>query len=93
MRFTFVLRDRRGDLVNVPAQDAKASDRSDAVAVRVVCKQDDATAAKALLMKSKTLGFEGTLKQGFFADGSVWMTIGRREAASSNADAFSALLG
>lgn len=93
MRFTFVLRDRLGDLVNVPVQDAKASDHKNAVAVRVVCKQADATAAKALLMKSKTLGFEGTPKEGTFSDGSVWMTLGRREAAASNADAFQALLG
>ena len=94
MNFSFVVRDRRGDLSNIPADKADGRDREDAVAARVVCKAAAKADAKALLLKAKSLGFEGDLKEGTFRDGSVWMTLGRRSATSTdNADAFAALVG
>ena len=93
MNFCFVVRDRRGELVNVPVDKADARDKEEAVAVRVTCAPSEKARAKELLLKTKALGFEGDLKEGTSKWGTLWMTLGRRGAPKDNTSAFDALFG
>lgn len=81
----------RTTIENVPFTPESAMSK-DAVSVRIVCKPEDATAAKAKLLSAKAkLQYEGEVKSGTFQDGSVWLTLGRR-GSTSNASALDEFL-
>lgn len=80
-------------IVNVPVDQASDAQKKEAVSLRIVCKGDEVSKARALLMSAKAkLGYEGEIKEGTFRDGSTWLTLGRRPSVD-NVAALEAMLG